>query len=564
MNDYVSPPKKRGPARDASGLRNLKIPEKGRIRVVLIAVALVIAVIKFAGPCGGGKKPKLVDGAVDTINTVNAVKRVDKDKRINTADNVNTDDKNKTGNKKKSAVDNNTASADKPKTGWWGKKDKAGNDKITVDNNTVDNADNVNTANPKDNKKSIPDNKITFVDLRRLVKEYNIGVNTSRLQIVVPVGKNSKGFFNWGKGKESGDDTLSVALSVDTTLQKYAMSIFRQYRPRYAAVAAVDPATGRVLALASFADDSSAEPDGKELYLRNYFPAASVFKTIVAAAAVERGGMHGKTVLEHFGRNHTLYTTQLQKDLKVSREITLEDAYAYSVNPVFARIALFNVNKEIVTEYGRRFGFNESVPFEYDVDVSEMFSPDTGFSVAEFASGFNRKTTITPLFGALLAGAVCENGVIFEPTVIDTVRSSLRGDSCLYVRRSKVWRRAVKDRTAAELRGLMTKVTQYGTARGTFRRLRDSPKYNAFEFGGKTGSVSQIGLGRVDWFVGFARNPNNKSQRIAVGVVTTHGDYWTVHSSYVAAELIKKYISNVTAAPPARAVSQPAGKTPQS
>jgi len=529
LNDYVSLPKQRGTAKSLSGPRNFKIPEKGRIRVLLAAIVLTIAVIKLAGPCVGGKKAESAGNAADTVNTVN---RVNMDNRINKSADVN-------------AANNAKANG----------KDKKVKKKPAVDDNAVDFA---NTANPKDNKKSVSDNKITFAELRRLVKEYNIGVKASRQQIIVPA---DKGFFGLGKNKDGGD-TLSVILSVDTALQKYAASIFRQYKPRYAAAAAVDPSTGRVLALASYAGDGTAM-DGKELYLRNCFPAASVFKTIVAAAGIERGGMHGKTTIEHFGRNHTLYTTQLKKELKVSRDITLEDAYAYSVNPVFARIALFNINKDVVTEYGRRFGFNEPVPFEYDVDKSEMFAPDTGFSVAEFASGFNRKTTITPIFGALLAGAVCESGVIFEPTVIDTVRS-LRSDSCLYVRRPKVWRRAVKEQTAAELRGLMTNVTRYGTARNSFRQLRDSPRYNAFEFGGKTGSVSQAELGRVDWFAGFARNPNNKKQRIAVGVVTTHGDYWTVHSSYIAAELMKKYISNVTAATSARATSQPAGKTPQS
>jgi len=550
LNDYVSPRQpKRGSAKGASDPRKFKIPEKGRIRVALVAVVLTIAIVKFAGPCGDGKKSKVISAA-DSVGTVNSPNNAKADK---------TPKKDK-GDKKNPATN------------------KSGDNKATTDNRTAGNVDNVNhvntnnavtpnnnaeTVNPKDNKKNPPDNnKMTFADLRRLVKEYKIGAGASHQQIVVAASESGRGLFGWGKGKDTGGDTLSVALSVDTTLQKYAASIFRQYRPRYAAAAALDPSTGRVLALVSYADDGE-ELDGSNLYLKNYFPAASVFKTIVAAAAVERGAMHGKTVLEHFGRNHTLYTTQLKKDLKVSREITLEDAYAYSVNPVFARIALFNVNKDVVTEYGRRFGFNESVPFEYDIDVSEMFEPDTGFSVAEFASGFNRKTTITPLFGALLAGAVCESGVIFEPTIVDTVRSG-RGDSCVYVRRTKVWRRAVKEPTAAELRDMMAKVTQYGTAHKTFRQLRDSPKYNAFEFGGKTGSMNQIGLGRVDWFVGFARNPGNKSQRIAVSVVTTHGDYWTVHSSYVAAELIKKYISNATAATSARATSQPAGKTPQS
>jgi cell division protein FtsI/penicillin-binding protein 2 len=109
---------------------------------------------------------------------------------------------------------------------------------------------------------------------------------------------------------------------------------------------------------------------------------------------------------------------------------------------------------------------------------------------------------------------------------------------------ARIWRRAVKESTASELRGLMATVTQSGTARKTFRPLRESQKYNMYEFGGKTGSMNKLGLGRVDWFVGFARHPNDKSKRIAVGVVTTHGEYWTVHSSYIAAELFKKYIGN--------------------
>jgi cell division protein FtsI/penicillin-binding protein 2 len=295
-----------------------------------------------------------------------------------------------------------------------------------------------------------------------------------------------------------------------------------------------------VLALASFAGEG--EPiDGKDLYLKSIFPAASVFKTIVAAAGIEKGGMTAKTPIQHFGRHHTLYKTQLQKDLKVSQDITLQDAYAYSVNPAFARIALFNVSKDIVADYGERFGFNKEIPFEYAAESGGMFAPDSDFSVAEFASGFNRKTTISPLFGALIAAAICENGAIYEPTVVDSVRSSKR-DTLVYKRAPKVWRRAVKEQTASELRWLMNKVTHYGTARKAFRPLRDSPRFGQYEFGGKTGNVNQLGLGRVDWFIGFARNPNDKTKRIAVGVVTTHGEYWTVQSNYIASELFKKYI----------------------
>jgi len=387
-------------------------------------------------------------------------------------------------------------------------------------------------------KKNVNNSQMSFAEVKQLVKDYNIGPGATEQVIVI--ADNAK-----GKSKNRGDDTLTLSLSIDTMLQKYATQMFKRYKPRYGAAAAIDPATGRVLALASYADEG--EPiDGGDLYIKSIFPAASVFKTVVAAAGIEKGGMNAKTAIPHYGRHHTLYKTQLQKDLKVSRDIPLEDAFAYSVNPVFARIALFNVNKNIIAEYGERFGFNAQIPFEFDVDINEMFSPDSEFSVAEFASGFNRKTSISPLFGALMAGAVCNGGVINEPTLIDSIRSSKK-DTCVYSRKTKIWRRAVKEQTASELKLLMTKVTHYGTARNTFRPLRASPKYGGYEFGGKTGSVNKPGLGRVDWFVGFVRHPNDKNQRLAVGVVTTHGEYWTVHSSYIAAELIKKHIEQMNA-----------------
>ena len=385
----------------------------------------------------------------------------------------------------------------------------------------------------------VADNQMSFKDVRMLVMEYGVGVDAAEQKVV----RNVAG----GRGKASGDDgdTLTFSLSIDTMLQKYAQSMLNRYKPRYGAAAAIDPSTGRVLALASYAGDG--EPiDGKDLYLKSIFPAASIFKTVVAAAGIEKGGMTASTPIPHYGKHHTLYKTQLQKDLKVSRDIPLEEAFAYSVNPAFARIALFNVNKDVIANYGERFGFNAQIPFELDAGISEMFAPDSDFSVAEFASGFNRKTSISPLFGALLAGAVCEGGVINEPTIVDSVRSSKK-DTVVYNRKTQVWRRAVKESTASELRGLMGKVTHYGTARSAFRPLRDSQKYGAYEFGGKTGSVNKPGLGRVDWFIGFARNPNDKNQRMAVGVVTTHGEYWTVHSSYIASEMFKKYIGQAGA-----------------
>jgi membrane peptidoglycan carboxypeptidase len=490
-------------SRAKSGFR---IPKKGRIRFVL-ALLLTIAIVKWSWPYlfgrdQGGGKP--VDGDIAKAESV--------DRRGGGKD------------QRKSAGD------DPPKvrkTPFSAKDKKSRADESVAQERTPENP--------------VPEMMMSFEDVRRLVEEYGVGVQASERIVVIDNSNEKAGGRLRGRDKDKGDDTLTISLSVDTSLQKYAAQMLQRYKPRYGAVAAVDPATGRVLALASFAGEG--EPvDGKDLYLKSIFPAASIFKTIVAAAGIEKGGMNAKTPIQHFGGHHTLYRTQIQKDLKVSRDISLQDAYAYSVNPAFARIALFNVNKDIVVDYGERFGFNQKIPFEFAAETGEMFAPDSDFSVAEFASGFNRKTSISPLFGALIAAAICEGGVIYEPTVIDSIRSSKR-DTLVYSRVKKIWRRAIKESTASEMRWLMNKVTHYGTARKTFRPLRDSPRFGRYEYGGKTGNVNKFGLGRVDWFVGFARDPGDKNKQIAIGVVTTHGEYWTVQSSYIASELFKKYIA---------------------
>jgi len=366
-------------------------------------------------------------------------------------------------------------------------------------------------------------NQLSFEDVQRIIRQHGLDINAPE-QIII----DSK-------------DTLTLSLSIDTSLQKYANRLLRRYKPRYGAIAAIDPVTGRVLAFASYSNEGESITDN-DLYLKSIFPAASVFKTITAAAGIEKAGMNRKSQIPHFGGNHTLYRTQLQENLRVSRYISLEESFAYSINPAFARIALFMTNKDALTDYGKRFGFNTPIPFELDNEISVMLEPDSMFSIAEFASGFNRQTSISPLFGALIASAVCEYGLVPQPTIVDNIHSAKR-DTSIYSRPTEPWRRAVKEPTAKELKWLMTKVPHYGTARNTFRQMRNSPRFTGYEFGGKTGNVNKQGLGRVDWFVGFGRHPQDKNQRIAVGVVTTHGDYWTVQSSYISSELIRRYLT---------------------
>ncbi len=335
-------------------------------------------------------------------------------------------------------------------------------------------------------------------------------------------------------------DTLVYHYTLDSSLQKLGNRLMKRYKPLYGAIIAMHPNSGKVLSVVSFKHDSVS--DLGNISFRSIFPAASIFKTITAAAAIEDAGFDAQSVVKHVGRNHTLYKFQLEKEPGQFNEITLEKAFALSINPVFAKVGIYSLGKDKLEDFSHKFGFNTVIPFELEIETSQMSASDSLFELAEVASGFNQQTTISPLHGALMASAISENGKMPHPFVVDSVT---RKDSCVYKAQNRVWKTPIKGHTAGELRKMMQGVSSYGTARKSFKYIRQSARFNNIQYGGKTGSVDKDGIGRVDWFVGFARDPADSTQRIAISVVTAHGAYWTVHSSFIAAEYFRHFLRSV-------------------
>ncbi len=340
---------------------------------------------------------------------------------------------------------------------------------------------------------------------------------------------------------KDGKKELILYYSLDSSLQKLGNSLMKRYKPLYGAIVALHPGTGRVLSLISWTHDSMPSL-GNNLYCRSIFPAASVFKTVTAAAAIEQASFTSETTIPHTGRNHTLYKYQLKKELAVFKDVSLEFAYANSMNPVFARIGMYTLRRNGIYEIGKRFGFDTEISFELPVEVSSLPQTDSTFSIAELASGFNQKTTLSPMLGALMAAAIAQQGQIPVPHIVDSVSN---GDSIIYRANSKSLQSAIAPSTAKELTHMMKCVARYGTARKSFRYMKNSSRFDNIDYGGKTGSVDKDSIGRVDWFIGFAKHPDDRRQRIAVGVLTVHGAYWTVHSSYIAEEYFRKYLRTI-------------------
>ncbi len=188
--------------------------------------------------------------------------------------------------------------------------------------------------------------------------------------------------------------------------------------------------------------------------------------------------------------------------------------------------------------YSSAFGFDTRLPGELVCDLSSIAPADSDYALAELASGFNQRTVISPLHGALMAACIAGDGTMPVPSLVDSiVRCS--DTSIQYRREGASWLRPITAETSGELRSMMQTVVTKGTATKFFRHIRNSRRFEDLVYGGKTGSVDKDGTGRVDWFVGFATNPQNEEERMAIGVVTVHGPFWTVHSGYLAAEAMR-------------------------
>jgi peptidoglycan glycosyltransferase len=334
---------------------------------------------------------------------------------------------------------------------------------------------------------------------------------------------------------------LNVSYTIDNFSQEKIQNLFNQYKPDYGALVAMDAKTGRIISMISYTKNE--EPVGN-LTLRATFPAASVFKLITATAAVESSQMSPDTMIPFNGGNHTLYRRNVydKKITRWTRFVSLKQAFAESINSVFAKLGLEHMKPETLAEYAHRFKFNQEIESDMPVQQSVAKIPEevASWGIAEAASGFNRTNTLSPIHGAMLAAAVINDGVLMVPYVVDAI-SNDEGDF-VYGSSAKVDSVIMEPETAAKLKVLMSETVTAGTSKKMFRDLVRAPAYDRVEFGGKSGSLTGLDpQGKTDWFVGYARSGD---RRIAISVITIHKKNWTVRSAYLAKRFIRSYLEN--------------------
>lgn len=325
----------------------------------------------------------------------------------------------------------------------------------------------------------------------------------------------------------------TVKTTVNPKLQTYVTNMLERSKTLQAAVVVLNPHDGRVLVMSGH-DINSADSN---LCLKADYPAASLFKIVSAAAALEAAGYTPEKTLYFNGSRHTLYKNQLkQQQGRYTSETQLRKAFAVSNNSIFGKLGIYALGPQVMTEYAEKFYFNRPIPFDLPVEVSMTEVPKDEYGLAEIASGFNKRTRVSPLHAALMACTIVNQGEMVAPWLIETVTDA--SSSVLYQAKQHTLETTVSKKTAADLKLMMEDAAAYGTGRKTFQKLRRKKIFKDFVLGLKTGTINDItGQFKYDWVTAFALAPNG-NDGICIGVLAVHGEKLGIRASEMARAII--------------------------
>ena len=324
----------------------------------------------------------------------------------------------------------------------------------------------------------------------------------------------------------------SVELTIDPVLQQAAYDALGSYQ---GAVVAIEPATGRILAMVSKPDydpntlavhdsqtvldtyDTLLAADGDPLInktINDLNPPGSTFKIVTTAAALQNAGLP----VDHTEPN--LARLPLPgSDSTVSNAgggtcgggdtVSIATAFVLSCNIPMAELGI-EMGESSLGDMAKAFGFGSelSVPMDVSTSVYPRGLDDAQLALSAFGQGSD---VATPLQIAMLSAAVANGGTIMKPNLVDEIRAP--DLSVLQGFEAEEFATPMTSVTASTLSDLMVEAVDSGAA--------TNARIDGVSVAGKTGTAEN---GEGDpytlWFTGYAPADN---PRVAVAVVVEDG-----------------------------------------
>lgn len=355
-----------------------------------------------------------------------------------------------------------------------------------------------------------------------------------------------------------------VVLSIDYRLQRRAMQLLGDRR---GAVVALEPSTGRILALAStptFDANRLSDPVTARAYMgelqeqptersallnratQGRYTPGSVMKIVTAVAGFGSGSISPRTTFkdqpaqEETGFRVTGFRIRDgHHEFTGDEPLNLVEATEVSCNIWYAHAGLQIGGAELI-EWSERLGFGQPIPFDLPTAPSQLTAgggPEGGFrDRAELASAaFGQgETFVTPIQMALVAATVANDGTLMRPKLVDEFRNE---NGRVRPIGPQSLGRILQPTDAAVIQEAMQRAIE-----GRFGRLfAGAAKIEGVPTAGKSGTAELGGEGEPhSWFIGFAPV---EEPRIAVAVIVERAGFGRTVAVPLGGQLMGTYLT---------------------
>jgi cell division protein FtsI/penicillin-binding protein 2 len=338
--------------------------------------------------------------------------------------------------------------------------------------------------------------------------EKMIGGQGGRLLLDVDALKKS-----YGHEIEESVPGANVKLTIDMMIQHYVEKALadavRASRARAGTIVITRPATGEILALASFPTfdpnkvSGSTEEQRRNRAVEVAFEPGSIFKIVPYSAAIEEGVIRPDTLIDCGGG-------QIRIADRVVRDghygvLTATQALAKSSNVAAIKIGQ-RLGNERLARYIEQFGFGKRTGIELPAESRGLFRPAKDWGPTTIGSiPMGHEIAVTALQAVAAFAAIANGGEYIAPYLVSEVTAA-SGE--IVEKHAVEARRVISQETAAVLKKMLESVVIHGTGKRA--------QIGGYRAAGKTGTAQKIdeATGRysntryVASFAGFAPADN--------------------------------------------------------
>ena len=345
-------------------------------------------------------------------------------------------------------------------------------------------------------KRELAANVIGFVgtdDLGLAGIEYMYQEKLKGMVYSQPIEQDGKGgkiqaLGNFSRSKLGNYDLM---LTLDEVIQFNAeyhlKSQVEKYKADSGIAVVMDPNSGEIYAMANVPqfnpnnfNEFTPESRKNNSVVSSYEP-GSIFKPIVAAAALDRGV--AKPHDKFFCENGNFKIGGMQIGEASNHRfgfLTMREIISESSNIGAIKIAQ-KLGKDSFYEYIRKFGFGQKAGIRLPGVSSGLLGKKqdwTGFSLASIS--FGHEIAVTPLQMVVALSAIANGGTLMEPHI---TKALMRDDKVVKEIKPKKIRRVVSEKTSRQ----MMEILKFAVKNGTGGKAA----IDGFEVAGKTGTAQK-------------------------------------------------------------------------